>query len=117
MFRAIGEAIGRRAAKDAVDNMVASGEMDRLIRGAVDKILAKPEYAWFHFAKLMQAEMLRVDPTMTPKDSFHRARDALFDFLKEEKIQFGAPGYDWTPQAARELAHELEIRHWEGAPG
>lgn len=120
-FERIGAAIGRRVARETVSGFLVSGEfkehVNKKLNAGIDatlkRILAEPQYRWFWFVKGIQAEMLRVDPTMRPADAFYRARNIYHELLADEKIEFGDPHYDWSDAAARDIAHLYEIDHWE----
>lgn len=52
--------------------------------------------------------------------SFDNARaqalTAVAAYLSDEKIEYGDERYSWDGSAAREVADEYEVRHWEFAP-
>lgn len=103
--------------KPSIDRGVKQG-VERAIKeydwgGAIRKVLAGPEYRWFWFVKAMQGRMMDVDPSMDGKLAFDVAMRAYRDFLKEEKIEFGHPDYDWSAAGARDLIEAMEIDHWE----
>lgn len=105
-----------RGVKAGFDRFFKSGEFDKLVDDVVREELRKPKYAWFWFVKHMQARLLEVDRSLSAKRSFQIAKQAYREFLKDEKIEFGDPRYDWTRHGARELIHAYEIDHWESRP-
>lgn len=119
MFAAIGRAIGRRVAVQAVDEYFASDKFEAAVTKAVDDAiiaeLRKPEYANFRFIKHMQARLLEASPTMEPRLAFYTARDRYNAFLRDEKVAFGDARYDWSRSGARDLIQALEIDYWEQA--
>lgn len=98
--------------REAIDEATApGGAIDRVIH----EVLREPQYRWFWFVKAMQARMMEVDPKMDGKVAFHTAARAYRDFLREERIRFGDPAYDWTAAGARDLIQAVEIDYWETA--
>lgn len=75
-FRDMGESIGERAGREAVQNMVASGEMDRLVEDAIAKTWAEmanePRYAMIKDQLIAGAVSIR----KKREGAERRARDA-----------------------------------------
>lgn len=101
----------KKGVKQAVDNLITSGALDK----AILDVLAKPKFKWFWFVKHMQKRMMEIDKTLTGKRAYGIALNTYRDFLNEEKIEFGDPAYDWSEDAARDLIQAYEIDHWESA--
>lgn len=98
--------------RQAMDQFTApGGKLDEMILAE----LKKPENRWFWFVKAMQAKMMTVDPAMDGKLAYDVAVSTLRDFLRDEKIKFGDPDYDWSDAGARDLIQAMEIDHWESA--
>lgn len=85
--------------------------LDKHLDAAIDRALANNPV--ITFIKAGQMEMLRIDPTMDVRQAWEVSRMALADFLHNERIKFGDERYDWTPDGAVTLVHEMEIDHWE----
>jgi hypothetical protein len=50
---------------------------------------------------------------VTPDEAGKYAADTLRAYLRDEKIAFGDPSYAWDRHAARTIAEQYEIDHWE----
>lgn len=76
VLRAVGEAIGKQAAYDAVRGMVASGEMDRLVEDTVAKTFA--EMATESRYALIKDKLMAGSVSIRKKreDAERRAREA-----------------------------------------
>lgn len=98
----------------AIRRGVESGvkaSLDKHLDAAIDKAIKNSPL--ITFIKAGQMEMLRVDPSMDMRAAWEASRVALVDFLSDEKIKFGDARYDWTPDAAVDLVHAMEIDYWE----
>lgn len=124
MSHSIREAIARRVVA-VVPGIVRAklmemsgpgGVIDKIIRERIgvdlpnDVPMSHPQ---FIFA--MAQEFASVDRGMVATDALTLARDTLSQFLRDEKIGFGAADWDWTREGAITLAQEYEIEHWEAA--
>lgn len=47
------------------------------------------------------------------KEALQMARETVAEFLKDEKIAYGAKGWDWTQAGAQTLAQENCIQYFE----
>lgn len=70
------------------------------------------QLAWTPFAWQIAFEFIRVGD-MHPWAARDLAVSTLRNMLRDEKISFGDPNHDWSQDAARVIAHEMEIDHWE----
>lgn len=121
LFDAWARRIGRDAAKQAYEESrpeirkAIVEAVEPALKDAVQKIVAEyyRKSPRFRFIKYMQAEMLRVDPTMSAKLSFGTARNTLNEHLIDERIEFGDERYAWDRGGAVDLIHAYEIDHWE----
>lgn len=107
----------KRGAEKGVDDFLASDRFKEMIGDVVKKIwreeLAKPENAWFLFVKRIQNCLTEACPSLDDKASFDMARRVYFQHLRDEKIEYGDPRFDWSADGARDLALAYEIDHWE----
>lgn len=102
-------------AKVIVDNAIGKAISDVMksdqVKRLIDQEIRKNPRLMFVLA--MRDEMLRVDPTMDRRKAFNVAVRVLNEFLADEKIAFGAEGWDWSHSGARTMIRENEIEHWE----
>ncbi len=98
-----------KAMKDALEPLIKSA-VEKVFKTALDDLYENSPR--FRFVKWMQAELERVGKDMTHQQSFKMARDTLFEFLKDEKIEFGDSNFAWDRSAAIELIQAYEIDHW-----
>jgi hypothetical protein len=68
------------------------------------------------FVKWIQNEFQRVDATLSDRDAFNLAAQALRSHLEDEKVPFGHPDYAWDRDGAIAVAWAYEIDHWETKP-
>ena len=92
------------------------GKLRAIVETALDDILdphaSPPTIARFLIA--IARHLSRTDPTLT--DPLPMAREVFRDFLADERIAFGDPGYDWTYDGAVIVAREYATDHWETTP-
>lgn len=103
----------------AFDRSIISGvqkgikaALPKAVPGIVDTVLNSlfehPAYAF-----TAGAQLRFVKHGMKPREAWELARSTIAQFLADEKIAFGAPGYDWSAEAGADLMVEMEIDHWE----
>ena len=88
---------------------------NQLVADIFAEEVKKPEYACFRFVKMIQWHLKLADPTLPDKRTFEMAMGVWREFVRDEKVKFGDPRYDWTSAGARDLAQAYEIDHWERA--
>ena len=106
----------KRGVKLGVQDALESGAFKETIDGIIREMLAKPEYAFFVFIKHIQAELIRVDPSLPSKEAMRLAKSVYNQALRDEKCAFGDERYAWDKSGAIDLAHAYEIDHWEAIP-
>lgn len=105
-----------------------SGWLDKLLRQTVERTVAE------HARPIVEAkvdEIIRTSPLLKfikagqlhlldrlagvdHKRAWDLFRDqALKEFMRDEKVKFGDPRYDWSPAGARDLAQAYILDHAE----
>lgn len=108
--RAIGRGV-KKGVEQAVAEFAKRGKLDAIVL----EVLKQPRNKWFWFVKAMQARVMEVDKTLTGKRAWQIAAAAYREYLKDEKIAFGDPRYDWSRSGARDVIQAYEIDHWDAA--
>lgn len=106
----------KRGVKKGVDDFLESDRFKQMIEKVWREELAKPENAWFLFVKRIQNCLSRADPGLTDKQAFNLAAGVYRRYLREEKIQYGDPRFDWSADGARNLAQAYKIDHIGSEP-
>lgn len=65
------------------------------------------------FLKQIQWELMRVNSDLDASKAFSTAKVVLSEFLKDSKIEFGDPNFEWKQEDAIELAWAYEIEYWD----
>lgn len=99
---------------DAIKDTI-NKELPKMIGAIFREEIKKPEYAPFRFVKVIQWHIQQAQPDLADKQAYEMARRAYATFLSDEKITFGDKRYAWDRAAAKTIAHEYEIDHWERA--
>lgn len=113
----MGEAIGQSAANKVIAEFDRGG-FDHLIEAAIVRSTTNlPDEGLTRFGFVMKIAVELIEKS-SPQIPFQRAKDMAWEVYDQfrrdnEMVKFGHPEWDWSGAAARELAHEYEIRHWE----
>lgn len=99
--------------QQAIAHGVEKGLGER-VPGIVDVCLsALWDHPWFPF--IAGGQLRLIEAGMAPKKAWALARKVCVEFVREEKIAFGDPGWDWSPTGGRTVVEECEIAHWDAA--
>lgn len=120
----LGPAIGRGIAEGLAQGLEEAAQPGGAFDKAIDKAMRevadeRRELAGnlrpSPFVWQMAFEFMRTDRSMTFAEAQDLAVDTLKDFLRDEKIKFGNPGYGWDQSCAITLARECQTDYWERA--
>jgi hypothetical protein len=108
-----------KAVEEAAADLVRSGALDDAIFGIVeDRVRSGPDDGLTETGFVLKMTVAMIDAS-NPRLSFRKARKlagrAYAEFLRDNKLTFGADGWDWSGVGARIVAGEYEIDHWERA--
>lgn len=112
--------LGRQIAQtvvEAAEELVRAGAFDdsitdvvvTTIRSAPDEGLTETGF----ILKMTVEVMAKSVPSLKFASAKKIAIRGYRDFLRENSVKFGDPGWDWSGAGAREIAHEYEIAYWE----
>lgn len=105
--------IERKIAAIICKSLVEHPDMQKTLTGAIQReIEAHPA---FQLILGGTRRLIEASPALASKDAWEKSRQCLLQFLKDEKIKFGAPGYSWDADAGRILVEEYEIEYWEAS--
>ena len=62
---------------------------------------------------IVGAQVRLIQAGMKPREAWNIARDRVNEFLADEKVKVGHPGYDWSPAGGVSIIEEYELRFWE----
>ena len=85
--------------------------LDGLINAAVDALMNNRAYP-----VIVGAQARLIQAGMKPREAWELARDRINEFLSEEKVKVGHPGYDWSPAGGVAIIEEYELQFWETIP-
>lgn len=80
----------------------------RLVDTVFDALWNHP---WYPFIAGAQCRL--IEAGMKPKAAWELGRKVLIEYVRDEKVEFGDPRYDWGPQGGREVIQDCEIDHWD----
>lgn len=101
--------------KSAIDAGLQQGiakSLNKAVPSIVDRCLTA---LWenVRYPVLAGAQVRFIQAGLPPAEAWKMAVRTLEAFLRSEKIDFGNPAYDWSPDAGRVIAEEMEIEHWD----
>jgi len=106
-----------KAVEQAAADLVRSGAFDEAIFKIVADTVRRGRDAGLSetgFVMKMAVEIMDLSrPTIPFRAARRMAGAAYSEFLRENKIQFGEPGWDWSGASARLVVHEYETDHWD----
>lgn len=115
--------IGRKAGQDAVELAIKALE-GGVFDDAIEEVIVKTvregrdsDLSRIGFILKIAVELIDKSKPAIP---YKRARDMAYEVYAQFRrdngmVKFGHPDWDWSGSAARLLAQEYEIDHWEPA--
>jgi hypothetical protein len=104
--------IGRmveRALSDGINRGLEQAAPN-LVDACLDALWSHP---WFPFIAGGQVRLMEAG--MKPREAWNLSRKVLLQWVKDERTEFGAPGYGWDAAGGREIVEECEIQYWDAA--
>lgn len=83
----------------------------KLVDVCLDALWSHP---WFPLIAGGQARLMEAG--VKPREAWALSRKVLLQWVKDEKITFGDPGYGWDATAGRLIIEECELEYWETRP-
>lgn len=115
----IGRKIGEQVAEEAMQ-AVKNGKFDSAIEDVIVRTTRDgPDEGLSRIGFILKITVELIDRSVPPLP-YKRARDMAEEVYQQfrrdnDGVKFGDPDWDWSGSAARTLAEEYEIDHWEPA--
>jgi hypothetical protein len=119
--KAIGGRIGRKIGEQAAAQVLKdfdAGAFDHLIEAAIMDTVRKGSDDGLSLAGFILKITAELIDRSRPPLPYKRAHDMAVQVYQQFRqdnggVKFGHPDWDWSGSAARTLAQEYEIDHWE----